>query len=426
MNNPRCSCEMEDLHAAHSAAAACLHLLQEAATLPGRRPLKRVVVSFAEAYRKHLEAGFRMPVASLLPDLIAETFRTDLQLERERERYRVAMGQKAPPRFVRGEWARLVRDLKSLTDEEKQHLAARLRGGAALEAKQDATGPGAGGGEIVAAGAGAEFLGAGRTASRAAAGGAGATQASGAVGATTVVGGGVVDVATSLLPLPAGYTSSLSVVTTALEMPETIVGDFREEFAKVFLDAMNGAADDAVAHLDLGASWNLKNERAVENMRQYSGWYGDRLSKVVPLDQQVQLRKVLVRGLDEGLSIPQMRDAMTEQIDGLKGYQAERIAITEAVRAREEARRIVHEEAGVQREVWVVADAPCDICDPLAGQVFNIDEGPRPPLHSNCKCGRDPAPDDLDRIRREAMAGIEDVGALPEPAAPRYRQTPRG
>ena len=74
--------------------------------------------------------------------------------------------------------------------------------------------------------------------------------------------------------------------------------------------------------------------------------------------------------------------------------RAENITRTEMVRAQSTARQARMEEVKKvvpeMKEEWLTADRPCDECEPLDHNIFEIGEGPEPPLHPNCLCVRVP------------------------------------
>jgi SPP1 gp7 family putative phage head morphogenesis protein len=226
--------------------------------------------------------------------------------------------------------------------------------------------------------------------------------------------------------MDAAGAGTLEETIHQLTMETRLIDSLAKDFEMEFYATMVQAGDEVVKEIGLGGSWHLHNPQARMNMERYAGYYGDRLSKVVPLDQQEQVREAVLRGMDEGLGATETADLMRETIDQLKGYQAERLARTETIRAREEARQIVFQDSGVQEVEWVVADSPCEECDPLAGQVFPVDEAPAIPLHPNCRCTYVPTMRDLNRIHTQYAEPGEEVEPLQPDLSPRYRQTPRG
>ncbi len=75
--------------------------------------------------------------------------------------------------------------------------------------------------------------------------------------------------------------------------------------------------------------------------------------------------------------------------------RAQRIAVTEVTRIFDEGNKLAHKAAGIETEEWQTArDDLVDtaICQPLDGQRFPIDSGPRPvtDTHIGCRCARLP------------------------------------
>jgi len=68
------------------------------------------------------------------------------------------------------------------------------------------------------------------------------------------------------------------------------------------------------------------------------------------------------------------------------------IARTETLRAHNEGRKVFYRQVGVKKVKWLIADdeRTCDICRPLDGKVFGIDEVEGPPRHPGCRCCTSP------------------------------------
>ena len=337
-------------------AATTLALIWEA-RLPGRSAIFAAFRGLALRWRDRLLDGWRQPQAGVLADLAYQTFRDDLEVERERARWRRAAGLPAERgRFVRGEWRDRVQRLQSLSGEEKVRLGARMRGAATLEAEE-----------------------------------------------------GV----------------SLEVFGALVAIPEDYEDDVRLAFARAFSEAMQKGADGAVAHLGLGADFTLRHPEAVSALEEYAGFYGDRITKLVGMEWQVAVKKAVVKGLDEGLSAAEMTAEIGRVCGLLSEHQAERIARTEAARARVVGSQQVYLAAGVQMLVWTVGPNPCpEICAPRAGKLFPAATIHQlQPAHPNCVCGAVASDADLDALRRQAFEGLGvELPALPAEPEPRYVQ----
>lgn len=216
-------------------------------------------------------------------------------------------------------------------------------------------------------------------------------------------------------------TASLEVLVRAVDLPENLDGQFREAFREAFTDAMKQGSRRAAAQLGFSADWLLKDPDAVAQMESYAGYYGDRITKLVPMEWQVQIKKAVIRGLDQGMSAAEMGHDLQGVWGDLRGWQAERIARTESVRARVEGRRSTYAAAGVQMLEWIVKD-PCPLCAPRAGKLYPVGSPDLAPLHPDCECDCVASEDDLDRMRAQALAGTGPITPLPREPEPRYAQ----
>jgi len=220
-----------------------------------------------------------------------------------------------------------------------------------------------------------------------------------------------------------GPTSSLTVLMQSIELPEGLDGQFRQGFHIAFEDAMTNGSRKVAAQLGFAEDWLLADPAAVGEMGQYAGYYGDRLTKLVPMEWQVEIRKAMITGLDEGMSAVDMGSELRGVWDNLETWQAERIARTEAVRARMEGRRSTYLAAGIQMLEWVLGPHPCPVCRARAGRRYPVGSRELPPTpHPHCECDAVASDDDLDRMRAQALAGTGAITPLPSPMAPRYAQ----
>lgn len=116
--------------------------------------------------------------------------------------------------------------------------------------------------------------------------------------------------------------------------------------------------------------------------------------------EQDKMVEIIKQGLDEGLSIPNIRRNMSDAFDNLSKVQSERIARTEVIRASNEAAVDAWRESGVvEGKQWLTTedgreDADCaelngKIVWNLGGDFYQkegeFDNGD-PPLHPNCRC----------------------------------------
>jgi SPP1 gp7 family putative phage head morphogenesis protein len=107
------------------------------------------------------------------------------------------------------------------------------------------------------------------------------------------------------------------------------------------------------------------------------------------------LKDIIIADLEKGTSIPEIRkDIMTEAAD-MSGYEAERIARTEVLRAANEGRLRAYHAEGVGRVEFVAADdeRTCPECNAEDGKELTLAEaGGLLPLHPQCRCTYIPIP----------------------------------
>ncbi len=138
---------------------------------------------------------------------------------------------------------------------------------------------------------------------------------------------------------------------------------------------------------------------------------------------EAEFPEAVIKGMDEGMSSQETGALVRDVWTDLETWEAERIARTEAARARAIAGKQAYGDAGIQKVVWIVGPNPCSaICAPRAGKAYPIDEFPDQPAHPSCMCSQVAAVDDLERLRREALAGTGPITAWPTVPAPTYRQ----
>lgn len=208
-------------------------------------------------------------------------------------------------------------------------------------------------------------------------------------------------------------TSSARVLSRIIKAPREITDEFRERWAQVFQQAVKRGARDAALTSALGLDWQLKDPRALDSLSAYAGYYGDRISKLVPLKAQTRLKLAVISGMDAGEGIPQMRKRVQGVWANLRDFEADRIARTEAVRARIEGRSLFYESFGVEDVVWICDDDPCDICAPRCNQEFTLKFARKAiPVHPNCECDFRPTKKSTDKMRADVFSKYgDDVSA---------------
>ncbi len=136
--------------------------------------------------------------------------------------------------------------------------------------------------------------------------------------------------------------------------------------------------------------------RAVETRpflgRPAEQWFGEMLQ--APVRAAVQAR--VQSGIQAGETTEQIvrglqGRAEVNYADGVlqKGRVALRAFVgAAATHASTQARDLTFRDLGLDRVRFVATldDRTCPVCGQFDGQVFGIDEGPRPPLHPGCRC----------------------------------------
>lgn len=154
------------------------------------------------------------------------------------------------------------------------------------------------------------------------------------------------------------------------------------------------------------------------NFDQYSDYiepfvedYTIRLSTTINDTTEVALRSSIMRGIELGESMPQIRDRISQVFDQAENYRAMIIARTETIRASNQGSRLGYQESGVVKAVeWLTAfdERTCPFCAHMDGKqakvdglffrhgdsleldgkrlVFDYEEISAPPLHPFCRC----------------------------------------
>ncbi|MGI9505131.1 MAG: phage minor head protein, partial [Geminicoccaceae bacterium] len=101
----------------------------------------------------------------------------------------------------------------------------------------------------------------------------------------------------------------------------------------------------------------------------------------------------IIDNVRRGLALGEGIQAMTSRIR--KGLELTRARVVTIVRAAangmaNRARQLFFEENAemFKKVVWIATldDRKCPFCGALDGKRFDVDKGPRPPAHSNCRC----------------------------------------
>ncbi len=167
--------------------------------------------------------------------------------------------------------------------------------------------------------------------------------------------------------------------TDAMNSPE-----FWEDFrARSITTAMNQArlgaikAADFVQTLGLNVNFDLVNEEVLNFSRVYANDWWRRLEDTT----RNQLRNSVVAWQETGLGERGFPDLVKSLEPTFGPKRAKLIATTEVTQIFDEGSRIAQASAGITTQEWQTARDPLvddEICRPLDGQQFPINEGPRP------------------------------------------------
>lgn len=110
------------------------------------------------------------------------------------------------------------------------------------------------------------------------------------------------------------------------------------------------------------------------------------------------LIKLIVDGIENGSSVPQIRDSITSKFEDIKRVQAERITRTEIIKASNLAAHDAFVQSGVVEAMqWLVAPGACPLCLPYSGKIVGLKDKFYEPenkfqngypgsLHVMCRC----------------------------------------
>lgn len=120
-------------------------------------------------------------------------------------------------------------------------------------------------------------------------------------------------------------------------------------------------------------------------------WIANRslsLATMVNGTTKEELRKALAEGFREGESIPQLTKRIKDYYRDGYERRAPIVARTEVITASNKGAEKAYRDLGVKKVEWYTAldERTCLDCEPLHGNIYPIDEGPRPALHPNCRC----------------------------------------
>lgn len=200
-------------------------------------------------------------------------------------------------------------------------------------------------------------------------------------------------------------------------------GELTDWFGKLVSDLVNSeAAGVSLAASDMAALSSKLDDMARDYLARMSkiglddaalsfGLDVKPLSSLVYLEQYVPrlvdavtrgmaegVRDAVARGLSEGMSIPDIADAIKQEIPGIAEYKAERIARTEASHAYTRGKVDAWKQAGIEKKEWVLGGNPCQVCLDIAAanpEPIPMDQPfytgdfwgtGNTPAHPNCTC----------------------------------------
>ncbi len=130
----------------------------------------------------------------------------------------------------------------------------------------------------------------------------------------------------------------------------------------------------------------ILNEKALAWLKTRIGWAAEQTCE----ETASQLADALAEGFELGEAIPKIADRIKQVFTEASDVRAKRIARTEILQASNEGNRQGFKEFGIEQEEWLTSrdERVCDICDPMDGEVFPIDDFPTPPAstHPSCRC----------------------------------------
>lgn len=162
-------------------------------------------------------------------------------------------------------------------------------------------------------------------------------------------------------------------------------------FRPLLVEALISAGNQANNLIDVDAPFILTSALDKYVRTQVSKFAGS----VVDTDEE-RMAKIIVDGIKEGRSIPQIEKEMRDTFELLRKMQSERITRTEVLRATNHASVVAFEDSGVVvAKQWLTAGAT-DECAKYEGMVVELRDGfyksegefqdGNPPIHPNCRC----------------------------------------
>jgi len=107
-------------------------------------------------------------------------------------------------------------------------------------------------------------------------------------------------------------------------------------------------------------------------------------------DAGEKVEEELTKAMEEGESIPEARDRLMNELDGLTKNRAETIARSEIIKASSKGTEDAMDEAGIDEVIWIATEdnRVCEDCKALHMKPFKREKAPTPveSTHPNCRC----------------------------------------
>lgn len=101
------------------------------------------------------------------------------------------------------------------------------------------------------------------------------------------------------------------------------------------------------------------------------------------------IRRTLINGENPRVGARKLRELVKKEFK-LKKFAADRIAITETARIQGSVAKKSFEDYGFDEYTWISEPSACEICKPLDGKVFKLEDmggsAPSIPRHPFCRC----------------------------------------
>ena len=98
------------------------------------------------------------------------------------------------------------------------------------------------------------------------------------------------------------------------------------------------------------------------------------------------LRNELSLGFTAGESIQQLTNRIEGYFADNEKWRAEMVSRTEVITASNKGANDRYQKEGISKIEWYSAPDSCPECAVLNGNIYPINEGPRPALHPRCRC----------------------------------------